>query len=179
MSRSVAGSIEAEYRRYRELAERAMDQLGIEEICREGPGGGNSIATLVWHLSGNLASRFTDFLTSDGEKPWREREEEFAPRRVSREELEQTWRAGWDVLFGALEKLDDEDLARSVSIRGVELSVIQALERSLAHTSYHVGQIVYAAKALRGDAWDYLSIPPGGTKAYNQDPTREKPPPSS
>lgn len=176
MSRNVVASVEGEYRRYKALAEGAMDQLTAGELCREGPGGGNSIATLVWHLSGNLTSRFTDFLTSDGEKPWRDREEEFRARTVERDELMAKWEEGWGVLFRALEDLADDHLARRVTIRGVPMTVAQALHRSLAHASHHVGQIVYVAKSLKGDAWAYLSIPPGGTEAYNRDPDREAPP---
>ena len=130
---------------------------------------------IVWHLSGNLASRFTDFLTSDGEKPWRHREEEFAARTVTRDGLMEKWRQGWGVLFEALAGLTDDDLQGQVAIRGQSLAVHDALHRSLAHASYHVGQIVYLAKLKRGADWRSLSIPPGGSAAYNQNPTLERP----
>jgi hypothetical protein len=135
----------------------------------------NSIAQVVWHMSGNFASRFTDFLSSDGEKPWRAREEEFAARAVSKPDCLAKWQAGWTVLLDTLATLTDEDLARTVFIRGQPLLVRDALLRSLAHASYHVGQIVYVAKSIRGGAWDYLTIPPGGSDAYNRNPTFEKP----
>ena len=175
--RPLIRSIEAEYRRYRALGEGAIGQLGDTELSAPGPNGGNAIAVMVWHLAGNLASRFTDFLTSDGEKPWRHREEEFAARTVTRGELMETWRQGWGVLFAALEGLTDDHLRQQVTIRGQSLAVHDALHRSLAHASYHVGQIVYLAKMQRGADWRSLSIPPGGSTAYNQNPTRERPDP--
>lgn len=168
-------SLEAEYRRYKTLAEGALAQVPESTLCTPGPGEGNSLAILCWHIAGNLQSRFTDFLTSDGEKPWRQREEEFARRTVSREELLAKWNAGWDVLFGALAGLTDGDLSSAVTIRGQPLAVHEALHRSLAHLAYHVGQIVYIAHAWCGPAWQYLSIAPGGSAAYNAQPTMEKP----
>jgi uncharacterized damage-inducible protein DinB len=172
----VVGSIEAEYRRYKALAEDAIAQVAEEQLGEVRGSGGNSIATLVWHVSGNLASRFTDLLQSDGEKPWRDRESEFEKRTVSRSELTGKWNEGWGVLFGALAGLDDERLGDRVAVRGVGLSVLEALLRSLAHVSYHVGQIVFLAKDLQGKRWQYLTIPPGGSAAYNANPVREKPP---
>jgi hypothetical protein len=168
-------SIEAEYRRYKTLAEGAIAQVPESRLSTPGPGEGNSLAILCWHISGNLASRFTDFLTSDGEKPWRQREEEFASRMVSRDELLAKWNMGWAVLFGALAGLSDADLSSTVTIRGQSLAVHEALHRSLAHLAYHVGQIVYVAHAFCGATWKYLSIAPGGSAAYNAQPTMEKP----
>ena len=130
---------------------------------------------LIDYVSGNLRSRFTDFLTDDGEKPWREREEEFAARSVSRDVLLAKWNEGWDVLLATLGALTDEDLSRTVTIRRQPLLVHEALHRSLAHVSYHVGQIVYVSHAYCGVSWRYLSIAPGGTAAYNAAPTKEKP----
>jgi len=172
--RNVVSSIEAEFRRYKALAESAMAQLSDGELREPEPGGGNSVAVVVWHVGGNLASRFTEFLTTDGEKPWRHRDGEFTARDVDRAELIAFWERGWEVLLGTLADLTDEDLTRTITIRGVELRVDEALHRALAHTSYHVGQVVYRARSLRGDAWRFLSIPPGGTEAYNRDPTRER-----
>ncbi len=174
MSREVVESIEREYRRYKALAESAMEQLDSVELCSPTAQSDNSITTLVRHVSGNLRSRFTEFLSSDGEKPWRERESEFAPREVSREELERDWKEGWEVLFATLAVLGDRDLGKTVSIRGVPLTVTHALHRSLAHASYHVGQIVYLAKSMRGEAWRHLSIPPGESEAYRQNPGLER-----
>jgi hypothetical protein len=166
-------SIEGEFRRYKALAESALDQLPEDKLS-EAPLGGNSLAIICWHIAGNLRSRFTDFLTSDGEKPWRQREEEFAQRSVSRAELDEKWNSGWNVLFSTLASLSDENLTGSVSIRGQQMLVTEALQRSLAHISYHVGQIVYLAHAIVGEQWKYLSIPPGGSAAYNADPRFEK-----
>jgi uncharacterized damage-inducible protein DinB len=174
--RQIVGSIEGEYRRYKKLGEAAIEQLSDEQLSLANASAGNSIATLVWHISGNLESRFTDFLQSDGEKPWRNRDDEFLHRVVPRAELHEKWEKGWTVLLQSLAHLDDEKLHAQVKIRGVPLSVLDALHRSLAHTSYHVGQIVFLAKALRGADWRYLTIPPGGSAAYNQDPVAEKPP---
>lgn len=168
-------SVRAEYLRYKALAEAAIRQLADAELSAPGPNGGSSVATICWHVSGNLRSRFTDFLTSDGEKPWRAREEEFEPRQVGQEELLAKWEEGWEALLGALAGLSDDDLHREVAIRGQPLKVHEALHRSLAHTTYHVGQVVYLAKSIRGAEWSYLSIPPGGTADYNRSPERDRP----
>lgn len=172
---TIIESIRAEYLRYKALAEAAMAQLGEAELSVPGPNSGNSIAVICWHVAGNLRSRFTDFLTSDGEKPWRQREEEFQARTVTRTVLLDKWEQGWDTLLGTLANLTDEQLQLSVTIRGRPLLVHEALHRSLAHTSYHVGQIVYLAKSLRGADWTYLSIPPGMSDAVNLAPTLERP----
>lgn len=173
--RAIVSSIDAEYRRYKALAEAALEQVPEASLSTPGPSGGNSLAIICWHLSGNLQSRFTGFLDSDGEKPWRQREEEFAARTVSRDDLLAKWDQGWKVLLDTLGGLTDPDLPRSVVIRGRPLTVHEALHRSLAHTSYHVGQIVYLAHMIQGADWKYLSIPPGGSAAYNADPKFEKP----
>ena len=173
---TIIDSIRGEYRRYKGLAEAAMAQLSEEELSAQGASADNSIAVICWHMAGNLRSRFTDFLTTDGEKPWREREEEFHPRVVTRSELLAKWDQGWDVLFGTLGTLTDEQLRLTVTIRGQPLLVHEALHRSLGHASYHVGQIVYIAKSLRGADWSYLSIPPGKSDAYNKSPNKERPP---
>jgi len=168
-------SIRGEFQRYKALAEGAVDQLNDGELAVAGPGEGNSIATICWHVGGNLRSRFTDFMTSDGEKPWRQREEEFARRSVGKEELLAHWNAGWSALMQALDGLTDADLSKTVTIRKQPLRVHEALHRSLAHVSYHVGQIVYQARGLRGASWRYLSIPPGQSAAYNAKPGSETP----
>jgi uncharacterized damage-inducible protein DinB len=172
---SIIESIRAEYLRYKALAEAAIKQLDEAELSAAGPNGGNSIAVICWHISGNFQSRFTDFLTSDGEKPWREREEEFQTRTVTRAELLSKWDTGWEVLLGTLANLADEQLQRTVTIRDQPLKVHEALHRSVAHLSYHVGQIVYLAKSIRGADWAYLSIPPGQSDTYNKAPTLERP----
>jgi uncharacterized damage-inducible protein DinB len=172
---SITESIRAEYLRYKALAEAAIGQLSETELSAPGLNGGNSIAVICWHISGNLRSRFTEFLTSDGEKPWREREEEFQARTVTRAELLSKWDQGWKVLLEALAHLSDDQLQLTVTIRRQPFQVHEALHRSLAHVSYHVGQIVYVAKSVRGTDWTFLSIPPGQSDAYNRAPKTERP----
>ena len=173
--RDYVQSIEAEYQRYKALGEAAIAQLSEEQLAVPAPGGGNSIAAIVWHVAGNLESRFTDFRTSDGEKPWRNRDEEFEARTVSHAELREKWERGWRALFDALDALTDADLHASVIIRRQPLRIDEALHRSLAHTTYHVGQIVFLAKQFRSEQWNCLSIPLGQSREYNQAPRNEKP----
>ncbi|HEY7189808.1 MAG TPA: DinB family protein [Vicinamibacterales bacterium] len=168
-------SLEEEYKRYKALGEAAIAQLSEEQLSVPAPGGGNSIAAIVWHVAGNLESRFTDFRTSDGEKPWRNRDEEFEPRTVSRAELTAKWERGWSALFDALGSITDADLQARIRIRHQPLRIDEALHRSLAHTTYHVGQIVFLAKQFCGEQWNCLSIPLGGSRAYNEAPRHESP----
>jgi len=174
--RVVIASIEAEYQRYKQMAEAAFRQLSDEQLGQVAGTSENSVATIAWHIGGNLRSRFTEFLDTDGEKPWRDRETEFLPRQVTQAELLAFWEGGWQTLTATLVALTDSDLTRTVKIRNQPLSVVEALHRSLAHTSCHVGQIVFLAKALRGPDWQYLSIPPGKSAEYNRKPTAERPP---
>ncbi len=174
--REIIASIEGEFRRYKKLGEEAIQQLGDDELSRPGPGDNNSIAIIVWHLSGNLRSRFTDFLTADGEKPWRKRDEEFLPRSVRKAELFEKWDEGWRVLFGTLSTMTDDDLPKSILIRGETFKANEALHRLMAHAAYHAGQIVYLAKSIRGPEWKCLSIPLGASEAYNRNPTGQRPP---
>ena len=172
---SIIESIRGEYLRYKKLAEAAMAQVGDEQLSVIPSSESNSIAMVCWHISGNLKSRFTDFLTSDGEKPWRNRDEEFDGRTVSRADLLAKWEDGWSALLGALSTLSDGVLWDEVTIRGQKVPVVEALHRSLAHTSYHVGQIVYLAKEKAGTGWTSLSIPKGQSAAFNQHPVAQKP----
>jgi len=171
----IIESIRGEFVRYKALAEAAIAQVDETDLSREPAADGNSIVTICWHVSGNLQSRFTDFLTTDGEKPWRNRDEEFDARRVSREALLEKWEAGWGVLLAALSALDDADLGRTIAIRGQALRVDEALHRSLAHTTYHCGQIVLLAKNARGAGWRSLSIPRGQSSAFNRNPVGQLP----
>jgi hypothetical protein len=157
--RELIDSLEREYRRYKAYAEATFDQLSDEELAQVPAADGNSVAVLVWHVSGNLKSRFTDFLTTDGEKAWRRRESEFDDRHVSRVELRAKWDEGFGVLFAALDTLSDADLGKTVAIRGESMKVHEALHRSLAHTCSHVGQIVLLGKTMRGSGWRTLTIP--------------------
>jgi hypothetical protein len=176
MPRTTISSIESEYRRYKALAEGAVRQLTDTELFQTPGEADNSVAVICRHVAGNLRSRFTDFLTSDGEKIWRDRESEFASAQPRRREIVDLWDTAWRVLATTLADLTDADLGRTVTIRKQPLSVLEALHRSLAHASYHVGQIVFLAKHMRGTGWQYLSIPPGGSSEYNANPTLERGP---
>ncbi|HJU88973.1 MAG TPA: DUF1572 family protein [Gemmatimonadaceae bacterium] len=174
MSRELVANIESEYRRYRALGEKAMSQLSDHALNRIAATDGNSIAMVVRHLSGNLLSRFTDFLTTDGEKPWRNRDGEFETREYSRAETDQMWKDGWGVLERELASLTDDALRREVKIRQQSLTVQEALLRSLAHAAYHVGQMVLLARIFAHEEWKSLSIPKGKSEEYNRAPTLEK-----
>jgi len=173
---SILSSITSEYKRYKALGDSALAQLDESEFAIPGPNDGNSAAVLVWHVGGNLRSRFQDFLTTDGEKAWRKRDEEFERRSVTRSELFAKWNGGWDELFRALDELTDDHLQRTITIRGQSFEVHDALHRSLAHVSYHVGQIVLLARILNDGNWQWISIPKGKSREYNMNPTKEKKP---
>src|SRR3954468_21828424 len=172
MSESYVQVVIREFERMRSLAENAMAQLSDDQFFAVSAPGDNSVAVIVKHLGGNLVSRWTDFLTSDGEKPGRNRDAEF---RISandtREQLLHVWARGWATLSEALEPLRDSDLARVITIRGEPLTVLQALNRQLTHYAYHVGQIVYIAKHQCGPAWRTLSIPLNRSAEFNRNPT--------
>ncbi|GBD87364.1 dinB superfamily protein [bacterium BMS3Abin03] len=155
----IISSIKSEYLRYKNLAERAIEQTPEKELYKLFGEDNNSISVIVSHISGNLKSRFTDFLTSDGEKEWRKRDTEFEEKHLSKEELINIWNEGWSVLLNSLAELNDDDLNKTVTIREKELTAAEALHRSLAHTSYHVGQIVLIARMIVGKDWKSLSIP--------------------
>jgi uncharacterized damage-inducible protein DinB len=157
-------------RRFREAkaqCDRALAQVPFERWSHRLDPGSNSITTLVLHLSGNMLSRWTDFLTSDGEKPFRDRDAEFEDTNASREELLARWERGWDAVFGALASLTDADLDRTITIRSQPHSVVEAINRQVAHYAHHAGQVVMLAKHLAGDRWQTLSVPRGGSSAYN------------
>jgi hypothetical protein len=146
-------------RQYKDLGERALAQVPADRLAYALDAEANSIAVLVQHLAGNMRSRFTDFLTTDGEKADRDRDAEFEnPPGATPEEVRARWDAGWRVVFAAVEPLQPADLGRRVAIRGEPFSVLEALNRALAHYAYHVGQIVLLAKHLREGDWQTLSI---------------------
>ncbi|MDE3165462.1 MAG: DUF1572 family protein [Acidobacteriota bacterium] len=147
------------FRQYKKLAEGAMAQVSDPDLSATLDGEMNSIAQLVKHMAGNMRSRWTDFLTTDGEKPDRNRDSEFVEPPADREALMAVWDDGWRRVFAAIEPLRDEDLARTVMIRGEAHSVMQAINRQIAHYASHAGQIVLLAKHFRGEAWRSLSIP--------------------
>ena len=165
-----------EYNRYQQLAESAMAQMSDEALNYVPGNDCNSAAMIVAHVSGNLQSRFTNFLTEDGEKPWRQRDEEFGDRTCTRDEVKAMWTAGWAVIAREVCTLTDADLSRVVTIRQQPLTVHAALCRSIAHVAYHVGQIVLLARTTATEPWRSLSIPKGGSAAYNKEPTKEKGP---
>ncbi len=150
------------------LADRAVEQVPDDKLHTALDENTNSIAVIMKHVAGNLASRWTDFLTTDGEKPWRNRDGEFVDTFGSRAELLEFWERGWGCLFGTLRGLTGEDLEKTVLIRGEPHSVPLALERSLGHTCYHIGQIVQVARIHAGEKWNTLTIPRGGSEKYNQ-----------
>ena len=162
----------SEYARYRQIAEKAMRQMPDVLLNRVPAADANSAAMIVRHMSGNLVSRFTNFLTEDGEKPSRDRDAEFDERTYTRDEVEELWAKGFAVLEDALAPLGDADLQRTVTIRNQPMTVHAALARSLAHLSYHVGQIVLLARIYAAGPWESLSIPKGGSKSYNAAPRR-------
>lgn len=156
------------FRSYKKLAEGAIEQVGDEEFFRTIDPEANSVALIVKHLGGNLRSRWTRFLTTDGEKPDRNRDSEFANLETdTRESLTALWETGWQALFGALEALRAEDLGKIVKIRGEDFTVVKAMNRSLAHTAYHVGQITLLAKHFRAEEWKTLSIPKNKSAEFN------------
>jgi uncharacterized damage-inducible protein DinB len=163
-----------EYARYRRAGEKAIDQLSDEELNVVLTPDNNSIAIIVRHISGNFISRFTDFLTTDGEKPWRNRDSEFEDARYTRDQIEKMWEDGWQVLESQLSTLTDDHLQQTVTIRGQPWTVHDALCRSLAHLSYHVGQIVVLARMLKGGEWKWITIPKGKSQEYNANPTMDK-----
>ena len=160
------------FRYYKKLGERAMAQCSDEGLAATIDAESNSIAVIVKHMAGNMRSRWTDFLTSDGEKPDRNRDTEFEDAPKTRAALVELWERGWKYLFDALEPLTDADLARTVTIRSEPHSVMQAINRQMAHYAHHVGQIVFLAKHLTAQGtgkWDSLSVPRGKSQAFTAD----------
>jgi len=170
MPRRVTNSYLADsldvFRNYKKLAEKAMAQITDEQLGTALDSEMNSIAIIVKHMAGNMRSRWTDFLNSDGEKPGRNRDSEFVDAPATREALLAIWEEGWQSLFNALEPLGEEDLRQTVTIRGEAHSVMQAINRQIAHYAYHCGQIVLLAKHFKSDGWESLSIPRGRSDTF-------------
>ncbi|WP_442786960.1 DUF1572 family protein [Flavobacterium suncheonense] len=154
---------------YKTLGEKAMEQLEEEQLFFAANEDTNSIAVIVQHLSGNMLSRWTDFLTSDGEKEWRNRDSEFELNLKTREELLKVWEKGWNCLFKALDDLTEAQLSQIVYIRNEGHTVLDAINRQLAHYPYHIGQMVFYAKMLKKTEWTSLSIPKNKSNDYNAD----------
>lgn len=164
--RLVVDAFTREFQKTRQLSERAVAQLSDAQLHTRLDAEANSVAMLMQHMAGNMRSRWTDFLTTDGEKPWRQRDAEFEPPVLTRDALMVSWQSGWQTLFDTLATLTDDDLTRTVTIRGEGQPVLAALTRQLAHYAGHAYQIVLVAKHLKGEAWDVLSIARGQSAAY-------------
>ncbi|MCU0333939.1 MAG: DUF1572 domain-containing protein [Chitinophagaceae bacterium] len=159
--------IVARFKYYKALGDQTFAQLSESELKWTPHAEGNSIAIIVQHLYGNMMSRFTNFLTEDGEKPWRNRDAEFEPMDISKQDLIDFWETGWSHVFAAISSLTNDNLLTPVFIRGEQLSAYHAVLRQLAHYSYHVGQIVLLGKMIRQQDWHNLSIPKKGSDAFN------------
>jgi hypothetical protein len=163
----IDGALTA-FRANKGWADKAVGQLPDEKLHIALDPNTNSIAVIMKHVAGNLLSRWTDFLATDGEKPWRNRDDEFVDSFASRDELTQYWNSGWQRLFDSLQRLSAVDLVKTVTIRGEAHAVPLAIQRSLAHCGYHVGQIVLISRILAGDNWTTITIPRGASASFNQ-----------
>jgi len=171
------GEVRRQFRGHKRLADGAITQLKDEELFVALDPEANSIAVIMKHIAGNMRSRFTDFLTTDGEKPDRRRDQEFEiDVRTTRAELMRWWEEGWERVFSAIEALKPEDVMRTVTIRGEAHTVLQAINRQVAHYAYHIGQIVFLAKHFRSADWKSLSIPRGKSEEFNRRAISERVP---
>lgn len=161
--------VQERFEHVKSLGDGTINQLSEQDIHWKLNDSSNSIAVIVKHVSGNMISRWTDFLTTDGEKDSRNRDQEFDDDISTKQEMSVLWGRGWDTLLRTLDELTGEDLLKKVTIRGEDHTVLEAIERQMAHYSYHVGQMVYAGKQLKGESWESLSIPVGKSEEYLQD----------
>ena len=159
---------------YKWLGEKTLEQISDDELLHRTMEDDNSIAMIINHISGNMLSRWTDFLTSDGEKPWRNREQEFEDVLKTRKHVQGAWDEGWKTLFSALATVNSETFTTMVYIRNMGHTVVEAVNRQLCHYAYHIGQIVLIGKQLRGEKWESLSIPKGQSNAYNKDKFKQE-----
>jgi hypothetical protein len=166
---SYLSSVIKQFEYYKTLGNNTFQQLNYDVLHKEFATDSNSIATIIKHLTGNMLSRWTNFLTEDGEKEWRQRDQEFEANFQSKEDIITCWNEGWYCLFYALKTLDNDDLERIIYIRNEGHTVTEAINRQMMHYAYHVGQIVFLGKLIKGDEWKSLSIPKGNSKTYNQD----------
>jgi hypothetical protein len=168
MARLFLETFEDEFHKTKAMADKSIGQLTDEELHFRLNPLQNSVATIMQHMAGNMLSRWIDFLTTDGEKPTRNREAEFLDKQLPRDKLLEFWNTGWNAAFNALAPLTDADLARVVTIRNEPHTVLKAINRQTAHYAWHAAQIALIAKHLRQQQWNYLTIPPGGSNAFNQ-----------
>jgi len=162
-------SIKKQFEYYKLLGDKTFNQLAEKDLFWQYNNQSNSLAIIVKHLSGNMLSRWTDFLTTDGEKSWRNRDQEFECEFNTKSDLLEVWNKGWDCLFEAISPLTNNDLNTEIYIRNMGHSVTEAINRQLAHYSYHVGQIVFLGKMIQSNNWNSLSIPKGQSTDYNKD----------
>ena len=174
LANEVLSSCIKRFKEYKTLGDKAMAQLTDEQMQRQPNEASNSIAIIIQHMHGNMVSRWTNFLTEDGEKPWRSRDAEFEKQVLSKERVLGLWEEGWKVFLDTLASLMPDDLLKTITIRSQPLVVIDAINRQLGHYSYHVGQIVYLAKWMKESEWKSLSIPKGESNAYNKQMTSPK-----
>jgi len=167
MPNDYLDSVKKQFGYYKMLGEKAMAQIPEEKLFWQYNPESNSIATIVKHLWGNMLSRWTDFLTSDGEKEWRKRDAEFENDVADKAGLMTKWNDGWKCLFDALDALTEADLDKEIFIRNMGQTVMEAINRQLAHYPYHIGQIIFIAKMVCDDKWNSLSIPKGSSNEYN------------
>ena len=162
------------FAQYKGYADKTFAQLKVDQLNWQPDHLSNSIAIIVRHINGNLRSRFTDFLSTDGEKPWRNRDAEFEGGYSSQEEMLMDWEGSWSVLFSLLDDLNEDDLSSTVLIRNEPHTVTDAIQRQLAHYASHIGQIIYIGKMIKQSDWKTLSIPRGGSAAFNQEKSSGK-----
>ena len=169
MQSSYLTSALKQFEYYKSLGDKTIAQLSFEELIKGFEEDSNSVAIIVKHIAGNMLSRWMHFLTEDGEKTWRKRDEEFKDTFTSKEELIDEWTKAWNCLFEALRPLNENDLEHIIYIRNQGHSVTEAINRQMMHYAYHVGQIVFLGKLMRSGDWQSLSIPKGQSKVYNKD----------
>ena len=166
---SYLESITKQFEYYKMLGEKTFEQISEEKLFWKLNEESNSISMIVKHLNGNMLSRWTDFLNSDGEKEWRKRDEEFDNNIRTKKELLSKWNEGWKCLFSAINPLTENDLEKEIYIRNMGHSIVEAINRQIAHYSYHIGQIVFIGKVIQNENWNSLSIPKGESKEYNKE----------
>ncbi|TBN06783.1 DUF1572 domain-containing protein [Hyunsoonleella flava] len=166
---SYLTSIKKQFEYYKSLGDKTFKDLTFAELQKEFAQDSNSISIIVKHMAGNMLSRWTNFLTEDGEKEWRHRDQEFIDTYTSKDDLIADWKKGWECLFDAITPLEEKDLEQIIYIRNQGHTVIEAINRQLAHYAYHIGQIVFLGKLLKGKNWISLSIPKGDSSKYNKD----------
>ena len=168
IAQNFLASIRGLFEYYKLLGDKTFAQLSDEELFWHYNEASNSIAVIIKHMWGNMQSRWADFLTSDGEKEWRNRDQEFVADIKTRKELLEKWEEGWDTLFQAIDSVNDENFDTQIYIRNNAHSIMEAFNRQLGHYAYHVGQMVFLGKMIKGDDWESLSIPKGGSQNYNK-----------